>query len=93
MLLLCSSVLLSACQTTITKYEPLIYTFDIPQSLRSCANLPKRPTGNYTQKDVGEFIARLDTARRDCKTKLGELVDLIDRQNANALELNHIEKK
>lgn len=76
---------LAGCQTIVTKYEPLIYTVEVPQALRSCAGLPKRPVGEYTERDVAEFIIRLNAARKDCKIKLKELVDLIERQNANAI--------
>jgi hypothetical protein len=84
--LLSCSVSLSGC-TTITKYEPLIYTIEIPAALRTCSGLPKRPTGVYTEREVGEFIAKLNDARLNCKLKLKELTALIDKQNANALKL------
>lgn len=74
---------LTAC-TTITKYEPLIYTVEVPEALRNCSPLPQRPTGDYTQRDVAAFIKRLEAARKDCKMKLKELGNLVDRYNANA---------
>lgn len=83
---------MSGCGTTVTKYEPLIYTVEVPEALRSCANLPKRPSGTYTEREVAEFIARLDNARKDCKTKLEELVGLIDNQNKNALAAKEAKK-
>ena len=92
MCLLFSVVVLSGCGTTVTKYEPLIYTVEVPEALRSCANLPKRPHDTYTEREVSEFIARLDDARKDCKTKLEELVGLIDRQNENALAVKEAKK-
>lgn len=62
----------------------MIYKIEIPESLRTCAGLPKKPSGQYSQREVMEFIARLDESRRDCKTKLELLVGMIDKSNANA---------
>jgi hypothetical protein len=60
---------------------------EIPAALRTCSGLPKRPTGIYTQREVGEFIIKLNSARLDCKLKLKEIIGLIDKQNENALKL------
>jgi hypothetical protein len=79
-------VALAGCAAT-TKYGPLIYTVEIPAALRTCAGLPTRPSGVYTEREVAEFIIKLNAARRDCKLKLKEIVNLIDKQNENALKL------
>jgi len=88
LLLLSLVIPLTGCGTII-KYEPLIYTVEVPEALRTCASLPPRPSGTYTQREVSLFIVRLDNARKDCKIKLEELVKLIDVQNQNALELKN----
>lgn len=82
---------MTGCKTT-EKYNQLIYTIEIPVALRDCADLPKRPSGEYTQREVAAFIARLNDARKDCKNKLHSLRDLVDDQNRNVNEMREAKK-
>lgn len=44
-----------------------------PESLRSCREPPDPPGPDATQRDVANYIARLDDARQDCADKLEAL--------------------
>lgn len=38
--------------------------------IRTCSEAPELPTGDYTQREVAEYIVRLESAHTDCQNNL-----------------------
>lgn len=43
----------------------------VPAGLLTCKPAPKKPSGEYTQRDVGVYVVGLHEAHADCESKLG----------------------
>ncbi len=73
---LCCAILLTGCtgtsQTQIKIVKP-----NIPDSLRTCDDVPNYPGDGMTQRDVAKWSARLWYAHADCRSKLQSLKDAI----------------
>jgi hypothetical protein len=78
--LLCCVMLLTACtgtpQTQIKVIKP-----DIPDSLRTCDDVPNYPGDGMTQRDVAKWSARLWYAHADCRSKLQSLSNAVGVNN------------
>lgn len=77
------ALLLNACATTETvKVNQTVITSTPQVSVRvvNCKSAPKPPSGTeYTQKDVAVYIAKLESAHRDCKGNLRALNQIVDQ--------------
>lgn len=71
--ILASALMLSACAST-QSMQPQVRTETIPvgppEALLTCRVQPPAPRGEYTQRDVAAYIARLAEAGEDCRSKL-----------------------
>lgn len=77
------SVLLTGCSTqTLSKFS--VVSPEIPAYLRECRDAPRAPTGDFTQKEVSQFTAKLAGAYVDCKTKHGAILKIIDETKIKA---------
>ncbi|TWI38220.1 Rz1-like lysis system protein LysC [Paracoccus sulfuroxidans] len=59
--------------------DPNVVPIRIPENLLTCKDSPKKPDGDYTQKDVGVYIVDLHEAHADCKTRLKAVGDAVNR--------------
>lgn len=69
LLLTCFAAPLTACQTE-TVYVTRLVVPQVSPAIRTCPDQPKKPTGEYTQRDVASFTAKLNAAHRACKSNL-----------------------
>ena len=53
-----------------------------PEPLMRCAGAPVVPDAE-TQREVAEYLVRLESAGADCREKLAAIRDLIERQKEN----------
>lgn len=56
-------------------------TYNVPESLQTCAPKPKKPSGGYTQRDVAKYISRLSAAHSDCAEDLAAVNSLVNNAN------------
>lgn len=56
-----------SCETPRTLSAEALQTL---RPIRVCQEAPAIPTGNFTQRDVAEYIVRLEGAHRDCEGNL-----------------------
>lgn len=79
-ILFLSAAVLSGCSAG-PKVKFLGTEFRQSPELRSCANAPSKPQGDYTQKDVAKYIKKYEAAHVDCKEDLSSLNKEIDGFN------------
>ncbi len=61
-------MLLMSCETTrATLSAEALNTL---RPIRTCQEAPPIPTGEYTQREVAEYIVRLEGVHRDCEGNL-----------------------
>ena len=56
-----------SCETTRTLSAEALQTL---QPIRQCQDAPRVPEGNFTQREVAEYIVRLEGAYADCRGNL-----------------------
>ena len=62
--------------------KPVPVVVHVPEELRECPGLPAKPTGDYTQRDVADYLAQLSRVAQTCKVRLDAVDDILDRQEA-----------
>ena len=71
---------LSACGEDVPSVvkvpDPIIV--HVPEELRSCPAIPATPVGDYTQRDVADYVARLHITARECKVNLNAVDGILD---------------
>ena len=81
--ILAISLALTACNSTPAPTVQVTAP-RVPSELRHCRSAPDTPKGQYTQRDVATFTLGLAGAYRDCKNKLGQVDDLLKKQESEA---------
>lgn len=59
----------------------------IPKSLLECSVEPKKPKGEFTQREVAVYILRLQAALRDCKGDLRSIRKILKSYEKKLEEL------
>lgn len=65
-LILIAVAAVSACARKPVEVAPVA----VPPALLNCPAAPAKPSGDYTQRDVGVYVIDLHAAHADCKSKV-----------------------